>query len=280
LILHFNSADFDSAQSAAMITKSCLLSLSKQAKFQTDPLPRLLVLLRTIVTFESFDTTDSSVLTTHYMDLLFKIILILHILGGAIGLITGSINISRPKGDKTHKQVGSVFMVAMLTAGFSSLVLSVLHPNFFLFVVGVFTIYLTATGRRSLYFKQTQKTPQVIDWILTITMLLASIVFIGLGVIKLLKGNTFSIALIVFGVLGIRFSRTDIINYRGKSKLKNHWLTGHLQRMIGSYIAALTAFLVVNGNYIPDIFPAFLVWILPTIVLLPFIIRWTRKFTA
>jgi len=214
------------------------------------------------------------------MDLLFKIILILHILGGAIGLITGSINISRPKGDKTHKQVGSVFMVAMLTAGFSSLVLSVLHPNFFLFVVGVFTIYLTATGRRSLYFKQTQKTPQVIDWILTITMLLASIVFIGLGVIKLLKGNTFSIALIVFGVLGIRFSRTDIINYRGKSKLKNHWLTGHLQRMIGSYIAALTAFLVVNGNYIPDIFPAFLVWILPTIVLLPFIIRWTRKFTA
>jgi len=38
-ILHFNNADFDSAQSAAMDTQSCLLSLSKHAKFQTEALP-------------------------------------------------------------------------------------------------------------------------------------------------------------------------------------------------------------------------------------------------
>jgi len=213
------------------------------------------------------------------MDLLFKIILILHILGGATGLFTGTINISRHKGDKVHRLIGSVFMYAMLTAGFSALVLSALHPNFFLFIVGVFTLYMTATGRRFLFFKKhSDQKIQAIDWFLTITMLTASIVFIVLGALKLFKGNTFGIALIIFGILGIRFTRTDITNYRGKSKIKNYWLTGHLQRMTGSYIAALTAFLVVNEDFIPDIFPAFLAWLLPTIVLVPLIIIWTRKY--
>jgi len=50
LILHFNYADFDSAQSAALVTQSCLLSLSKQAKFQTDQLPKISV----VVQFEMF----------------------------------------------------------------------------------------------------------------------------------------------------------------------------------------------------------------------------------
>jgi uncharacterized membrane protein len=213
------------------------------------------------------------------MDLLFKIILTLHILGGATGLMTGSINIARHKGDKVHRKTGRVFMCAMLTAGFSALILSIMHPNFFLFVVGVFTLYMTATGRRFLFFKKNDhKSPMSFDWFLTITMLVASLVFITLGVLKLLKGNTFGIALIVFGILGIRFIRTDITNYRGKSKIKNYWLTGHLQRMIGSYIAALTAFLVVNSDYVPEILPPFFVWILPTILLVPFIFKWTKKY--
>lgn len=213
------------------------------------------------------------------MDVLFRIVLVLHILGGATGLVTGSINITRHKGDLIHRKTGTIFLFGMLTAGFSSLILSAMHPNFFLFIVGVFTLYMTATGRRFLFFKNhVKKSPASLDWFLTISMLIASIVFISLGVLKLLKGDTFGIALLVFGFLGIRFTRVDMTNYNGKSKIKNYWLTGHLQRMIGSYIAALTAFQVVNGNYIPEVFPAFLVWILPTIILVPFIIRWTRKY--
>ena len=88
------------------------------------------------------------------MDILFKTFLALHILGGATGLITGTINMVRKKGDKRHKQAGKIFLYAMLTAGVSSLVLSVLHSNYFLFIVGVFTIYLVSTGERYLFLKK------------------------------------------------------------------------------------------------------------------------------
>jgi hypothetical protein len=47
----------------------------------------------------------------------------------------------------------------------------------------------------------------------------------------------------------------------------------HLQRMIGSFIAALTAFLVVNNNILPGI----VAWLLPTIILVPVIILLSQK---
>ncbi|MBK9024161.1 MAG: DUF2306 domain-containing protein [Saprospiraceae bacterium] len=65
------------------------------------------------------------------MDTLFKIFLIIHIIGGSVGLITGTINIIRKKADKNHRLIGTIFVYAMITAGFSSLVLSILHTNYF-----------------------------------------------------------------------------------------------------------------------------------------------------
>ena len=40
-------------------------------------------------------------------------------------------------------------------------------------------------------------------------------------------------------------------------------------------IAAMTAFLVVNVN--DTRIPGFVVWLLPTAVLVPFIVRWSRQ---
>ncbi len=87
------------------------------------------------------------------MKILFNTFLILHILGGSIGLLTGTINLARKKGDKNHKQIGKIFAYSMLTAGFSAFVLSILHHNYFLFMVGIFTIYLVGTGYRYIYLK-------------------------------------------------------------------------------------------------------------------------------
>jgi uncharacterized membrane protein len=37
------------------------------------------------------------------LELIFKILLVIHIFAGSVGLITGTINIARKKGDKLHK---------------------------------------------------------------------------------------------------------------------------------------------------------------------------------
>jgi uncharacterized membrane protein len=214
------------------------------------------------------------------MDIVFTTFLTLHIMGGAIGLFTGTINLARGKGDKSHKLVGKVFSSAMLTAGISSLVLSILHPNYFLFMVGVFSVYLVGTGHRYLYSKRlgSGEKPKRIDWAITIAMLLASLLFIGLGIEHLVAHNNFGIVFIVFGGLGARFVKTDFDNYRGRVTAKNYWLLEHLKRMTGGYIAAVTAFLVVNAKYSPIVLPGVVFWLLPTVILTPLIISWTRKY--
>src|SRR3954468_12500544 len=108
------------------------------------------------------------------MENIFKVILILHIIGGGTALIGGTVNTIRKKGDRIHKLTGKCFLYGMLTSATCALVLSILHPNYFLFIVGIFTIYMTGTGVRYLSLKQLgdgQK-PLPVDWILTGGMML------------------------------------------------------------------------------------------------------------
>jgi len=214
------------------------------------------------------------------MDITFRVFLVIHIISGTIGLLTGTINILRKRGDKKHRLTGKFFLYSMLTVGFSAFVLSILHPNYFLFIVGVFTIYMAATGYRYLLFRKSgaSRKPELIDWALTAFMSVFGIAFIGFGSFYLVKGNNFGIVLIVFGLIGLKFVSTDIKNYRGKSTVSNFGLIAHLQRMIGAYIAALTAFLVVNGDFLLGFLPNYVIWLLPTVLIVPFIFKWTRKY--
>jgi len=214
------------------------------------------------------------------MKLLFTIFLVLHITGGAIGLITGTINILKKKGGKSHILVGKLFIYGMATAGFSALVLSIMHPNYFLFIVGIFTLYMISTGTRYIRKQMLglEQKPGLIDWMITISMLIVGIAFIAIGIILLIKSNNFGIVFIVFGALSLRFVQSDFKNYKGNSAIKNYWLLAHFQRMTGAYIASLTAFLLVNIKYSPIEIPATIIWLLPTIILFPVISRWNRKY--
>ena len=215
------------------------------------------------------------------MEIIFTLFLGLHILGGSIGLITGTINVIREKGNKIHKSIGKLFLYGMLNAGISALILSLLHTNYFLFIVGVFTIYMVGTGQRYIIHKfQDSREVEITDWLLTAVMLLFGLAFIVYGVYLLITGQTFGTVFLVFGFLSLRFVQTDFKNYKGSSVDKNYWQLGHLQRMTGGYIAALTAFLVVNINYLPATLPAIIVWLLPTIIFTPLIIRWSRKYKS
>lgn len=214
------------------------------------------------------------------MDQLFTFILIIHIVSGGTGLSTGTINLIRRKGDALHNRIGRIFTYAMISAGASAIVLSLMHPNYFLFIVGVFTLYMVSTGYRyiRLRLEGIDNDPKALDWVLTGSMAIAGIGFLFFGAWQLYKGVNFGIVMLVFGLIGMLFVRQDLKNYRGKSEVRNYWLLAHLQRMTGGYIAALTAFLVVNMDRLPSFIPGILFWLLPTAVLTPMIIFWSRKY--
>ena len=120
--------------------------------------------------------------------------------------------------------------------------------------------------------------PTYIDWALTIMMLLTGSVFLILGLKQIFLEHYFGFVLVVFGFFSLLLVRSDFLNYNGKSRAKNFWLLAHIQRMTGGYIAAFTAFLVVNSDNIPFDVPGVFVWLFPTTVLVPFIIKWSRKY--
>ena len=185
------------------------------------------------------------------MEYYFKVILIIHIVFGSIGLITGTINIIRKKGDKPHFLVGKLFLISMIINAVAGFIMSIMHNNIFLLIVAVFSFYMVCTGQRILSLKNLLKNqkPKIIDYLLTLGMLLFGIGFIIYGSLMLLNHNNFGIVLLVFGLISIFMVRTDLKLYKGVTKYKNYWLLIHLQRMIGAYIASVTAFIVTNDNY-------------------------------
>ena len=210
------------------------------------------------------------------MKILFNFLLIIHIIAGSIALTTGTINIIRKKGDKPHRRIGKFFFYGMIINAVAGFVLSILHQNLFLLIIAVFSFYMTMSGQRFLSLKRIYngQKPKIIDWMLTTTMGVFAVFFLIYGFYLLLNDIDFGMIVLIFGLISILMIKSDIKIYRGNIKHQNYWLSIHIQRMTGAYIAALTAFLVVNNIYLP----AIVAWFLPTVILTPLIIYWSNKF--
>ncbi|MEM6687270.1 MAG: DUF2306 domain-containing protein [Bacteroidota bacterium] len=177
---------------------------------------------------------------------------------GSIAFITGFIAIITKKGGTAHKKSGIVFYYSMLAAALSALVIAVLpkHENAFLFTIGLFSSYFIISGYRALRFKK----PNPIVWfdkMIAIAMGITSVCMIFYPVIT--TGNI-NIVLTIFGSIGTVFAIRDLVLLHNIKKLRKTWLKHHIGKMMGGYIAAVTAFIVVN-QFIPGIAG----WLIPSI---------------
>jgi uncharacterized membrane protein len=79
-------------------------------------------------------------------------LLILHILGGSIGLLSGTFAMAVRKGGRLHRAAGNVFTIAMLTLASSGLYLAILKSQHGNIVGSIVTFYMITTawlaGRR------------------------------------------------------------------------------------------------------------------------------------
>lgn len=164
----------------------------------------------------------------------------------------------------------------MITSSLISIPISWMpnHENLFLFVIGVFTIYLVLAGNRALTFK-TKTKADWIDKILSGTMLLFSLFMIAFGIYLITNSNSMSILFLFFGGFGLFLSIKDFIFYKNAINAKNHknaWLIAHLGKMNGALIASITAF-IIAGVGIANI----IAWLLPTLIGTVYIFYWKRK---
>jgi len=174
------------------------------------------------------------------------------------------------KGQKWHKLTGKVFYIFMTATAVSALIVAVMpgHVNPFLFTIGVFTWYLVWTGNAALRYKNKDMNI-TFDKIVSLVML-----FTGVGMVlyPYVVYGKIIIVLAVFGVLGMLLALIDLNYFRQPENLRKIWLRLHITKMIGGYIAAFTAFIVVTGAI-----PGIAGWLLPTAPGLTVIFYWVRK---
>ena len=214
------------------------------------------------------------------MEILFKIILGIHIAGGTIALIGAPIAIVVHKGGKTHRTAGKIFFWGMTTVFVTAIYMSIVHNIPFLFMIAFFSYQLVMSGYRALYYKKLHRGQEVkrLDWIIVAVAAFVNVAMIGWGAWQYISfQNTIGIVSAVFGLIGLSFSWRDYSHFRKGTKEKNAWLFKHLSGMIGGYIAAVTAFMVVN---FADNLPTLIVWLGPTVVGTPLIFYFVASYRS
>lgn len=193
-----------------------------------------------------------------------------HIVSGSIALLSGLVAFSLKKGSYWHKRSGKLFYWSMITCSLAGIVLSYVLPSLFLLLIGVFSIYLTLSGYNFLRVKQV---PSAKGWgrFIAVVMALAIVAITILGIDHLQSGKPYGgTILMVFAVLATFLVVQD---FRALRSEKFNPIIMHIGRIVGAWISACSAFLVVNQFFSPPI----LNWLLPTFIGVPAIVYWIRK---
>jgi uncharacterized membrane protein len=199
-----------------------------------------------------------------------QILIYFHALFGCVALLSGFISLIAKKGKKTHKKSGKLFYYCMLLSALTALIIASLpqHESSFLFAIGIFSSYFIITGYRALRFKNRNISLKT-DKIISLVMIFTAILMILYNPLVHQKIN---IVLTVLGIVGLIFSTRDLILYKNTDQLNKVWLKLHLGKMIGGYISATTAFVVVN-----NFFSSFYGWFVPGTIGGFYIIYWIKK---
>ncbi len=104
-------------------------------------------------------------------------------------------------------------------------------------------------------------------------MLVGGVVLTGYGAYLMLTSNIGTVA-IVFGIIGVLLAAGDIRSFVRPPKDKRAWWYTHMTRMLAAYIATVTAFSVVNFQFLPETAR----WLWATVIGTLGIVMWTRYY--
>ena len=136
------------------------------------------------------------------------------------------------------------------------------------FSIGVFSSYFVISGFRSIRFGLKEFNLAMDRW-LAYGITTTGVIMI---LYPLVLEGQLNVVLLTFGTVAIVIGVRDVVLFKDRTRLRKSWLKLHLGKMVGAYIAAVTAFLVVN-----QILPGLFSWFVPGIAGGIFIAYWFRR---
>ncbi len=203
-----------------------------------------------------------------------KLLVGLHVLAGSVAVLGMLWALFSKKGGPWHKKGGRAYTFGMAASLLMATIVSVLTSNIFLLLIALFSSYLVYTGWRLVVARD--GVGNGFDHNLSILMMAVAFTMVVYGFYMLfIQGESLGIALIVFGFFAGTPALQDFKRATVWPKGKERILL-HLGRMGGACIATVTAVFVVNVGTNP----AFIAWLLPSLLGTPLIAYWTKRTLA
>lgn len=221
------------------------------------------------------------------MDLIFKVLLFIHIPAGFIGLVLFWIPVIVKKGGNIHVKVGKAYVFSMWIVVITAMIMCIINAINEEYIGAAFLGFISILTAKPLWYaisiiKYKRDVPLRM---IKINRALARVLFIsGFGLLVwgvLLKFEGLAMLLVIFGFIGLSGFKEAFANL-DKAKENTNWLKEHLGGMIASGIASHTAFFAFGGaTYFSKIFVGQLMiipWVAPAIVGTIAIIYTTKKY--
>ncbi|MFB6072219.1 MAG: hypothetical protein ABEJ88_04535 [Halobacterium sp.] len=198
-----------------------------------------------------------------------------HIAAGVVALAAGGLALATAKGGRTHRRAGRAYVASMGVVVATVLPLFAVEQSFlrtFLLLVAVFSGYFAFSGYRALARKRPDDDPRLADCAAAVAVAAACVTLGAWGGTLVLAGDTFGVVMVVFGATGAALGVADLRAFGRNAD--RPWLVNHLSRMVGGYVATVTAVSVVNLQAAP----AVVAWLWPTAVGVPLIWYWQAEY--
>lgn len=198
--------------------------------------------------------------------------LALHVGAGFTALAAAAVAMATRKGGSAHRLAGRVYVAGMLAVTLTTFALVAARPNAFLLAIAIFSFYLVFTGWRAGLLRDGR--PRLADRLASATMALTGLVMLAMGAAGLVgAGGAQPVILLVFGSIGLTLAISDLRLPRNGPSAGTERIARHLTRMLAGTTATITAAVVVNLGFLPDI----VAWLGPTALVVPVIIWWNAR---
>ncbi len=211
------------------------------------------------------------------MEILFTIVRSVHISAGTLALVLAPLAMLTVKGGRAHRLWGKIYFWSMAVVASTAVGMGLWRPKIFLALLAVFSFYMAFAGYRTLSRRRPAQGQgaAALDWAAALVTFAVSASLVVLGLVR--PGPSWQrlgIVPVVFGALGMILAGLDIGKFVRPPADRNAWWFAHMGGMLGSYIATVSAFSVVNFTFLPIAVR----WLWPTVIGTPLIAVWVAYY--
>jgi hypothetical protein len=205
------------------------------------------------------------------------VIMVVHILGGSIALLSGAGALTLRKGGRWHARAGTAFFAAMLVLTVTGSLIAALKPERATAVIGIITCYLVATSWWTARHRDGKAGRFEVAALAVVAACALAELGFGLIAMNSPRGRIDLLPwqpMLVFAALAGLAAALDL-NFIRRRQLSGAQRIGrHLWRMCAAMLIATTSFFQGQQDNFPEAWQGSAIWYLPALAVLAAMLFW------